>query len=464
MIRQSLAYSIIALYDNGNGWSKSKIAKCLGISKGTINKYVYFSEQDLVKYYENRQRAKKLDQYHQKIQIVLHDNPKISAKDVRDNLLSQEESLDFSSLRTISRYIEKERASQDFYGKMLIQNELWFRRITQGDVQLTELIEELTGDLPHADIESLYNCVLDRPLRYRNRAISILGYYKGIKVDALAGLLFVSSKFCARTLERYKSRGISSVVSDEKNICRKKEYKKYKKARKLLTSNDPKYKEKLDTIKRILSNLKQNEKFFSIDEYGPFAVKIQGGKTLVPPGVCKSVPQYQKSKGSLIITSALELSTNQVTHFSSDKKNTDEMIKLLNCLLVNYSSEETIYFSWDAASWHASKKLYKTVEEINSIEYRTEHSCPKVVLAPLPTCAQFLNVIESVFSGMARAIIHNSNYESITDCKKAIDTYFLDRNKRFIENPKKAGNKIWGKERVVPVFDESNNCKDPAYR
>jgi transposase len=518
MIRQSLAYSIIALYDNGNGWSKSKIAKCLGISKGTINKYVYFSDQDLVKYYENRQRAKKLDQYHQKIQIVLHDNPKISAKDVRDNLLSQEESLDFSSLRTISRYIEKERASQDFYGKMLIQNELWFRRITQGDVQLTELIEELTGDLPHADIESLYNCVLDRPLRYRNRAISILGYYKGIKVDALAGLLFVSSKFCARTLERYKSRGISSVVSDEKNICRKKDDKKYKKAlfkvihappstyginrtswkmddiyrimtedgnpiskgnirkilqesgysfkkaRKVLTSNDPKYKEKLDTIKRILSNLKQNEKFFSIDEYGPFAVKIQGGKTLVPPGVCKSVPQYQKSKGSLIITSALELSTNQVTHFYSDKKNTDEMIKLLNCLLVNYSSEETIYFSWDAASWHASKKLYKTVEEINSIEYRTEHSCPKVVLAPLPTCAQFLNVIESVFSGMARAIIHNSNYESITDCKKAIDTYFLDRNKRFIENPKKAGNKIWGKERVVPVFDESNNCKDPAYR
>jgi hypothetical protein len=65
---------------------------------------------------------------------------------------------------------------------------------------------------------------------------------------------------------------------------------------------------------------------------------------------------------------------------------------------------------------------------------------------------------------MARAIIHNSNYESITDCKKAIDTYFLDRNIRFIENPKKAGNKIWGKERVVPVFDESNNCKDPAYR
>jgi len=32
---------------------------------------------------------------------------------------------------------------------------------------------------------------------------------------------------------------------------------------------------------------------------------------------------------------------------------------------------------------------------------------------PLPAGAQFLNVIESVFSGMARAIIHNSDYESL---------------------------------------------------
>jgi transposase len=517
MIRQSLAHNIIALYDNGNGWSKSKIAKSLGISKGTTNKYVNFNYQDLVTYYENRQRAKKIDQYYQKIQIILHDDPKISAKDVREHLLSEEGKLDFS-IRTVSRYIEKERASQDLYRNMVIQNELWLRRITQGDVKLAELIEELSGDLSHADIESLYNCVLNRPLRYRNRAISVLGVYKGIKEDALASYLCVSSKFCARTLERYKSRGISSVVSDENNICRKKDDEKYKKAlfkiihsppstysinrtswkmddihrimvedgnrisrgnirkilresgysfkkaRKVLTSNDPEYKEKLDAIKGILSNLKQNEKFFSIDEYGPFSVKIQGGKALAPPGFYKSVPQYQKSKGSLIIIAALELSTNQVTHFYSDKKNTDEMIKLLNRLLVDYDDEETIYFSWDAASWHASKTLYKTVEAINSIEYRAEHSCPKVVLAPLPTCAQFLNVIESVFSGMSRAIIHNSNYETVTDCKNAIDTYFFDRNIRFIENPQKAGNKIWGQERVAPVFDESNNCKDPAYR
>ena len=42
---------------------------------------------------------------------------------------------------------------------------------------------------------------------------------------------------------------------------------------------------------------------------------------LAGPGEVPSVPQFQKSKGSLIVTAALELSTNQVTHFYSKEKN-----------------------------------------------------------------------------------------------------------------------------------------------
>jgi hypothetical protein len=140
------------------------------------------------------------------------------------------------------------------------------------------------------------------------------------------------------------------------------------------------------------------------------------------------------------------------------------MIKLLKILMDVYSKEETIYFSWDAASWHASKELYEVVDDFNSIEYRNRHACPKIVLAPLPTCAQFLNVIESVFSGMARAIIHNSNYQSVEECKGAIDKYYQERNQLYLENPQRAGNKIWGRERVKAIFSESNNCKDKKYR
>jgi transposase len=46
----------------------------------------------------------------------------------------------------------------------------------------------------------------------------------------------------------------------------------WKKARVTLTSSDPLYREKVDAIKKALSDLKDDEAFFSIDEFGPFAV------------------------------------------------------------------------------------------------------------------------------------------------------------------------------------------------
>jgi transposase len=49
---------------------------------------------------------------------------------------------------------------------------------------------------------------------------------------------------------------------------------KFKKAKKVLTSNDPTYRDKLTKITDTLSNLAQDEKFFSIDEFGPFSVKF----------------------------------------------------------------------------------------------------------------------------------------------------------------------------------------------
>jgi hypothetical protein len=57
---------------------------------------------------------------------------------------------------------------------------------------------------------------------------------------------------------------------------------------------------------------------------GPFSVKQHGGRRRVRKGEYPTVPQYQVSKGRLIVTAALELSTNQVTHFYSDKKDSGE--------------------------------------------------------------------------------------------------------------------------------------------
>ncbi len=180
------------------------------------------------------------------------------------------------------------------------------------------------------------------------------------------------------------------------------------------------------------------------------------------PGEKYFVPQYQKSKGWLIVTAALELSRNQVSYFYSRKKNTDEMIKMADLLRTQYRACRTIYLSWDAASWHVSKNLNAHLETIN--RRASVDRFPIVKTVPLPAGAQFLNVIESVFSGMARAIIHNSNYHSVAAAQEAIDRYIRDRNDYFTRNPKRAGRTIWGKERVPSVFIEGQNCKDPMYQ
>lgn len=387
-------------------------------------------------------------------------------------------------------------------------------KLEKGEIRLEQIQQELSSKLPAKDVEVLFNCIRISPLFYRKRALTILSYLKKIPIYLISAYYLIPKASIIRHLNVFKKKGIHKLLKDERAALKKYENPKYineffsilhmppsqfginrtnwrqddiikvmkekgftickgyikkiiknagyqyKKAKITLTSNDPKYVEKVQFIKNILSNLTKNEKFFSVDEYGPFAIKMQGGKSLVPIGLSKIVPQYQKSKGSIIITGALELSTNQITYFFSKRKNTKEILKLLDFLLKKYHNEECIYFSWDAASWHGSKQLYKKVDEINS-----QNKCgPKVMLAPLPISAQFLNLIESIFSGMARAIIHNSDYQSENECKEAIDKYFSERNEHFKNYPKRAGNKIWGKERVMPIFSESNNCKDPCYR
>jgi hypothetical protein len=137
------------------------------------------------------------------------------------------------------------------------------------------------------------------------------------------------------------------------------------------------------------------------------------------------------------------------------------MIRMMDLLLERYKDKKKFYLSWVAASWHISKRLFERIEDNNQIVTKTGGTF--VETAPLPARAQFLNVIESIFSGMARAIIHNSDYKSVDDATTAIDRYFDERNRHFLAHPRRAGNKIWGKERVPALFSEANNCKDPRY-
>jgi transposase len=503
------------------GESNLRVARTLGVTEGSV-RYRLRREQAQA---EDRRRNKprKADPFAEVIDCWVRDHhPPLTESDppgpinvraLYSHLVG--ECRYEGSYRSVLKFVRARYAkSKRGISRHRQSDHQWMLRVLQGKEPLDSITRAIVDE---ENLEALATNLHKGSLRSRNKSITVISKIRGISISTISSFLNISRETALsywdtyrifghkRLFKGFRSRRLRSdddvlidmvfsilhtppsafdinrttwKMDDLKRVLGEKGHRvskkvirkivrdagyRWKNARKVLTSNDPKYLEKVGKIQSILSALSPNERFFSIDEYGPFAVKMQGGRSLVPPGMVRTVPQRQRSKGSLILTAALELSTNQVTHFYSERKNTAEMIKLLDVLLVQYAECEKIYFSWDAASWHASRALNKQVDEINSAEYRAQHRCPLVELVPLPSCAQFLNVIESIFSGIARAIIHNSDYESLEACKAAIDRYFAERNAFFKANPKKAGRMIWGKEGIPSRFSPANNCKDSKY-
>jgi len=390
--------------------------------------------------------------------------------------------------------------------------------IMQENVSFSTIKDHLELELDPEDLQKLYKSAFNEPRHVRKKALAIIFHLYGINIRMISEFLFLSPKAIKRYIRRFKEEGVSKIVKRGYKAHKKAEDPEYRekvlsiihsppseyginrttwtinlikdvlaeqgyaagkntipkiirnagyrfrKAKEVLTSNDPQYREKVSNITRILSTLGPDSRFFSIDECGPLAVKKRVGRKFVRHNQYPTVPKWQRSKGSIILTAALELSTNQITHFYSTKKDTEEMIILLEILIQKYSGCRKIYLSGDAASWHSSKAFMKKVEAVNEYGFRKVHNSPAVELALLPAGAQFLNVIESVFSGMVRAVIDNSDYQSVYEAKTAIDLYFEERNEYFRKHPKKAGNKIWRDELVLARFKEGQNCKARRWR
>jgi transposase len=399
------------------------------------------------------------------------------------------------------------------------QNELgsrafsWMRKVLQKKIRDEALRHEL-GHVPELDL--LLDSLYVGGLCERNRCLTVLATLRGWNADAICTFIGIDKRIYHNYLKAFEEGGVAALLARRaapnrkldnerlKNLifatlheppldhginrttwtmgalsqvlskkgqpaCRDTIRKithqagwRWRKARNVLTSTDPDYAEKLQAIHSTLAHLKPDEAFFSIDEFGPFAVRMKGGRALTPPGEHRVIPQVQKSRGTLIMTAALELSTNQITHFYSEKKNTAEMIRMAEALIAAYPTYQKLFLSWDAASWHTSKRMNDWLAKHNSTTHT--RGVPLLATVPLPSSAQFLNVIEAVFSGMARAVIHNSNYQDTDEAKAAIDRYVDERNAQFRVCPDRAGDKIWGYENQAAVFSAANNCKDPAYR
>ena len=109
---------------------------------------------------------------------------------------------------------------------------------------------------------------------------------------------------------------------------------------------------------------------------------------------------------------------------------------------VPHKSEALLYITWDAVVWQNSGPLLEALDQFND-DTKALSVGPIIELVPLPTSAQFLNVIEGVLSGMTRAVINNSDYSDAAEMKQAISRHLVERNEHFRDNPRRAGKKIW---------------------
>ena len=232
-----------------------------------------------------------------------------------------------------------------------------------------------------------------------------------------------------------------------------------RKARKVLSSPDPDYREKVELLLSTLQNLKPGELFFFVDELGPLRVKKYGGRALVRKNEPLTYPQVQAHRGVITMTGALSATANQVTWFYGHAKDTFAMIDLMELLFNQHFTATKLYVTWDAASWHRSTMLVDWLDKFNA-ETRVAGEGPTIHLVPLPTSSQFLDVLEAVFSGMKRAVVHHSDYPGVPDMKIAISRHFRERNAHFQKNPRRAGKKIWD----LDFFDDYDNIRSGNYR
>jgi transposase len=154
--------------------------------------------------------------------------------------------------------------------------------------------------------------------------------------------------------EAYRRQHNERISSSTVSRLIKKAGYKMKKARKVLCSPDPEYREKVELVLQTLQTLKPGELFFFVDELGPLRVKKYGGRTFVRKSEPYTLPQTQEDRGAITMAGALNALTNQVTWLYSRSKDTSAMIELMEILFNQYRSSTKLYITWDAASWHRS--------------------------------------------------------------------------------------------------------------
>jgi transposase len=355
--------------------------------------------------------------------------------------------------------------------------------------------ERFQYQLPHAaDLRFLFSQLKHGRSRHRKKAATILARKRGISNSAIAAALRSSRSTTRRYYEMYLEAGLEKLfawnttrhmgaeaqLSDRTKrilevfhhkptafginrtnwtqpallkayeqsygeiisrstlarILRRAGYR-WRKARRVLTSPDPSYHEKVELLLNTLRCLGEKEMFFFLDEWGPIQVRKRRKGISKRPCNNSSPPSFARQcladcraqrhdKSGNMVLSRIERFTCHDGHdrnFVQPVSHKDETLPDLG-----------------AVAWHNSGPFLEALDQFNE-ETRALSVGPIIELVPLPTSSQFLNVIEGVLSGMTRAVINDSDYPDAAQMKLVISKHFSERNEHFRHNPRRVSKK-----------------------
>jgi len=99
----------------------------------------------------------------------------------------------------------------------------------------------------------------------------------------------------------YKEQSGEKLGTTTISSCLKAAKYTIKKARRVLTSPDPDYREKVEGLLKTLHRIGPDEMLFFIDEVGPMRIKKYGGRIYVKENDMPTYLQKQNEKGSILI-------------------------------------------------------------------------------------------------------------------------------------------------------------------
>src|SRR5271165_6626101 len=324
MIDVDTFYKIKQLYHDGH--LRVRIAEQLHLNAKTVSKWI---QRDTYSQGTGPRRRSKLDAYKTSI-IDLVENQALSSAKVLKNLRMQGYT---GGMSILTDFVRKADPPLPISRRELFAWS-WIHKAMQNAISCEDMYIDLKREFEPDLIALLLREIKSGPLRNRNKAVALLARKKGFSVDRVEFLL-VNIDTVVKWLQTFKEGGAGKLFTTRSSGIKKADQKKYKdavfsilhappssyginrtswrieditrilrqtdlrickdvvskiikdagfrfrKAKKVLTSNDPNYRRKLEAITAILSTLAPDEKFFMLDEFGPFSIKIHGGRSLM---------------------------------------------------------------------------------------------------------------------------------------------------------------------------------------